>query len=226
MEGSPRGETEPLPILPVSRTVDQGDQTEGTDTTRKTTDITSPAVSNASVPSLQPLVQLRRCDIPTYRATILQEQNNMCCICKDPVSEESGVSLDHQHRTQTEIVGLNGAGLVRGVLCRNCNVFEGKIWNNSKRYGHHHRLPQILRQMADYLERENYPYIHPNEAPRPRCVSKRQYNKMAKRYALESTSKRACPLFSGKRKPSKRLLDAFEHYGISPYVNPAALEMN
>lgn len=208
MEQSPRAETEPLPILPQTE--------EG----ENESDNTIEAVDLSLSTPAPALIQLRQRDIPTYRATILKEQNNTCCICKDHLENETGISLDHQHRTKAEPVGVNGAGLIRGVLCRNCNVFEGKIWNNSKRYGHYDRLPQVLRNMAEYLERENYPYIHPSEAPRPRCVSKRQYNKLAKEYSLSSTSTRPCPPFPGKRKPSKRLLDTFERHGIAPYLKP------
>lgn len=163
-------------------------------------------------------IQLKQSDIAKYRDKIAEEQNGCCAICKEHFEEmsKSGVSLDHQHKTKSEPIGLKGAGLIRGVLCRDCNSLEGKIWNNSKRYNKFAILPQFLRNMADYLEKENYPYIHPNEAPKPKKVSKRQYNKLAKAYALQNELTAKLPEFPGKRKPSKKLLKLFERFNISP----------
>jgi hypothetical protein len=163
-------------------------------------------------------IQLRTVDIPVYRDKIIKDQNGLCAICKEilPISG-GGVSLDHQHKTKSEIIGVNGAGLIRGVLCRDCNVFEGKIWNNSKRYGKFDTLPQFLRAVADYLEKENYPFIHPKEAVQVQKVSKRQYNLLVKAYEKQTTLTAKLPDFPGKRKPSQKLLSLFERFEISPY---------
>lgn len=163
-------------------------------------------------------VQLKASDVPKYRKKILKEQEGLCAICKTCLKNCKGVSLDHQHKTKAEKIGVNGAGLVRGVLCRDCNVFEGKIWNNSKRYGKFDNLPEFLRNLADYLEKENYPYIHPKEKPPIQKVSKRQYNKLVKAYKEQNTLKAKLPEFPGKRKPSKKLLSLFERFKISPYL--------
>lgn len=165
------------------------------------------------------LIQLKVKDIPTYRAKIKKEQKGLCAICECVLPKTGGgVSLDHQHKRKSDEIGLNGGGLIRGVLCRNCNVFEGKIWNNSKRYGKFDNLPQFLRNLADYLEKDNYPYIHPSEAPAIKKVSKRQYNKLAKLYAAQTKLIAKLPPFPEKRKPSKKLLSLFEKFEISPYI--------
>lgn len=192
------------------------------------------------------LIQLKQKDIPKYRDLIIKEQQGLCAICKEilPIDEKNGISLDHQHRTKNEPVGQNGAGLIRGVLCRDCNVFEGKIWNNSKRYGKFKTLPQFLRAVADYLEKENYPYIHPTEEEKPQRVSKRQYNLLIKAHnnktkitdevkktsdeVKKTTDKKPnngkknkkieIPPFPEKRKPSQKLLNLFATYNISPYL--------
>jgi Recombination endonuclease VII len=161
-------------------------------------------------------IQLRQKDIPVYRERIAEEQNFVCAICIGPLV--SGASLDHQHKTKAETIGVNGAGLIRGVLCRDCNVFEGKIWNNSKRFGKFDDLPQFLRNLADYLEKDNYPYIHPREAPQVQKVSKRQYNKLVKAYSDQTALKAKLPPFPGKRKPSQKLLSLFTRFNISPYI--------
>ena len=73
--------------------------------------------------------QLKTSEVKEIREKILKKQDNKCKLCNDPITEESGISLDHQHMTSKETIGEDGAGLVRGVLCRACNVMEGKIWN-------------------------------------------------------------------------------------------------
>lgn len=171
-------------------------------------------------------IQLKTKDIAIYRNMIIKDQKGLCAICKEQLPQDGGgVSLDHQHKTKNEEIGVDGAGLIRGVLCRNCNVFEGKIWNNSKRYGKFKTLPQFLRAVADYLEKENYPYIHPSEAEKPKAISKRQYLKLVKAFELENqkntnqknTKKQQIPDFPNKRKPSKKLLSLFDQFNISPY---------
>ena len=82
--------------------------------------------------------------------------------------------------TSKEIPGENGAGLIRGLLCSNCNVFLGKIENNHKRYCVKD-LIQWLRNCADYLEQPNLPYLHPKESFRLKeKISKSDYNKIVK----------------------------------------------
>lgn len=176
------------------------------------------------------LIQLKQKDIPKYRELIIKEQQGLCAICKEtlPIDEKNGISLDHQHRTKNEPIGQNGAGLIRGVLCRDCNVFEGKIWNNSKRYGKFKTLPQFLRAVADYLEKDNYPYIHPTEQEKPKYISKRQYNLLVKAHNTAHNNlkeiknpknPKEIPPFPEKRKPSQKLLNLFAKYNISPYNN-------
>jgi hypothetical protein len=162
--------------------------------------------------------QLKAKDVKKYRNIIAKEQKGLCAICKTCLENCKGVSLDHQHKTKKETIGVNGAGLIRGVLCRDCNVFEGKIWNNSKRYGKFDNLPEFLRNLADYLEKENYPYIHPSEEPKPQKVSKRQYNKLLKAYKEQKKLTAKLPPFPEKRKPSKKLLSLFDRFDISPYI--------
>ena len=166
-------------------------------------------------------IQLRAKDIPEYRNRLVKEQNGLCAICKEPLnltSKTSGVSLDHQHKTLAETIGVNGAGLIRGVLCRDCNVFEGKIWNNSKRYNKFSNLPEFLRAVADYLEQPNHPWIHPTSAPKPKKVSKRQYNKLCKAYAASHLTAKM-PVYPDKRAISKKLESLFDRFEISPYLD-------
>ena len=172
------------------------------------------------------LTQLKSKDITETRDKILKEQDGLCALCEEPITEKSGVSLDHQHRTISSIIGENGGGLIRGVLCRRCNVFEGKIWNNSKRFGLHSDLPNWLRKLADYLEKENYPLIHPSEEPKDPKVSKRNYNKIKKLYKEEifipkrkNQKKKPMIEYPKSGKLTKGLGELFERFEISPFNN-------
>ncbi len=62
------------------------------------------------------------------------EQGGACAICKGPFSaQKRRPSVDHCH----------ASGRVRSLLCHNCNVA----------LGHARESPDLLRQLADYLER-------------------------------------------------------------------------
>ena len=110
----------------------------------------------------------------------LLESNSKCPLCGNEIKKPV---LDHQHMINSETIGENGAGLVRGVICDQCNAFLGKIENNSKRFGIQN-LPEFLISAAKYLEADNLPYIHPNETKRlkEKCM-KSDYNKFVKFYA-------------------------------------------
>ena len=61
--------------------------------------------------------RLKLSEVVVVRAAILSKrQNGLCAICKCPLTVASSC-LDHDHST----------GIIRGVLCRNCNGMEGKI---------------------------------------------------------------------------------------------------
>jgi hypothetical protein len=59
-------------------------------------------------------------DVPVLRNKLLEEQDGLCLLC---CSEIDSPVLDHNHKN----------GLIRGVLCRLCNTFLGKIENNMVR---------------------------------------------------------------------------------------------
>lgn len=66
---------------------------------------------------------------------LLAEQNGGCAVCGSETSNGRGEHLhvDHDHET----------GVVRGILCHDCNTGLGKFKDN----------PALLRAAADYLER-------------------------------------------------------------------------
>ena len=64
---------------------------------------------------------------------MLVSQNGLCKGCYTHHSQlNRGLFVDHNHAT----------GKVRGLLCMNCNLIARK-----------HATPEILRRLADYMER-------------------------------------------------------------------------
>ncbi len=119
--------------------------------------------------------QLKGSDVPHLRKKLLSKCNGICPICQ--TFNEAPV-LDHSH-----VKKVGGSGLVRGVICRNCNVFLGKMENNCKRYGIQPAdLPTVLRQVALYLERPHLLYRHPSEKPKEPILKVASYNKLRKLY--------------------------------------------
>lgn len=65
-----------------------------------------PRITNAQIPIVK-------------RAILEKRQDWKCAICSEPLTTLTNACLDHDHYT----------GVIRGVLCRNCNGIEGKIKN-------------------------------------------------------------------------------------------------
>lgn len=151
--------------------------------------------------------QLKQKDLAPLREKLHKQQNLTCPVLGLPFNL-SDMVIDHQHRTKAEPIGENGAGLVRGCIQFQANSLEGKIWNAWKRYGLNKmdvELPEFLRNLADYYERDCLPLIHPSEKPKEPKLSKACYNKLVK--AMKGSRKK-CPPFpkSGKlTKPLERL---------------------
>jgi hypothetical protein len=162
------------------------------------------------------LIQLKQSDIPGYRKHILRKyQNGKCAISGVPPKRPV---LDHHHKKR-----IKGTGRVRGVIDSNMNVFLAKIENNASRYGIDQKeLPRILRNIAKYLEKPQYPYIHPSEKPPAKLIKKSSFNKLVK--ALKSSNYRGkLPVFPvaprgkpGKQKLTKALEKLYDRVDIKP----------
>lgn len=151
--------------------------------------------------------QLKQSDIKELRNKLLTEQDGKCLICN--IIVEDNACLDHQHKRK-----LKGSGLIRGVLCRNCNAYLGKLENNSRRYCISLiDLPDILRSIADYLERPHLDYIHPTEKAKEPTLSKRSFNILAKAYS-EKYPKRKPLEYPKSKKLTKNLSVLFEEFNI------------
>lgn len=169
---------------------------------------------------MQHITNLKRSDIPRIRTQILIEQEYRCPLCGNKITENDRITLDHQHKyRKTDINGENGNGMVRGVLCADCNACEGKIYNAMTRF-----LKQPVKEeriewinnLISYYMKEPYPYIHPSEVEKEPCLSKRQFNALNKQYRFKYPKRK--PLeFPKSGKMTKGLYALYEEFGIEPY---------
>lgn len=162
----------------------------------------------------QDFKQLKGTDIKTIKQMILEKQGYRCAICGKEITLENSV-LDHQHKNKkADPNGINGDGLIRGVLCQEDNLSEGKIWNSTSRF-QGARTPQDrinwLRKLIQYYEAGTYPFIHPTEKVPEKSISKRQYNKLKK--VCEKV-----PEYPKSTHLTKRLRELFDKYKINPFL--------
>lgn len=93
-------------------------------------------------------------DIPELRKKLAVIQENKCLICG--VELDKVVScLDHDHKT----------GVIRSVLCANCNGIEGKIFNLARRGKRGSTELEFLTKIFSYWVAWSNPpegaFIHP-----------------------------------------------------------------
>lgn len=101
------------------------------------------------------------------RALLIREQGNLCLVTG---KEMQSPCLDHDHKT----------GLCRGMIENGINRLLPE--RDAVRYGVPlEDLPTVLRQMADYLERESTQYLHVSCAEKPHIVQKASYEKLRKK---------------------------------------------
>ena len=83
--------------------------------------------------------RLTKREADELRRFLIVQQNNTCALCRDTLDGKTAC-LDHDHRT----------GLVRSVLCLNCNGIEGKIFNLCRRAKRKFTEQQFLMQVNHY----------------------------------------------------------------------------
>ena len=162
-------------------------------------------------------IELKQKDIAILREHILQCNKGICPVLKDRIKEGEEV-LDHNHKNKDEEYSKR-RGTIRTVLDRRANILAGKIERDFIRYGLHkeYNLPNILRNIADYLEAEpfsknGYYFIHPKEVNKVK-ITKRAYNRARKEYFLKHPGARKFPEY--RKHPGKKLLCIFKELNIS-----------
>lgn len=155
-------------------------------------------------------------DAPKYRKEFWILQDKKCAILKEEILL-SEATLDHAHGKITDHVGVNGKGLVRAILHRECNGLEGKVWRywNRTSIKNKYKLQDVLRNLADYydmIEQGNLPieqkYIYPSEKPEEpkELFTAAQYKKIKNYYFKVFPRRKKLP------KKTKYLTDDIREY--------------
>jgi len=183
------------------------------------------------------IILMKQSDIKLLRDKLWEQNNGVCPLLNIEISKDKTV-LDHIHKLKNENASEQ-KGTIRNAIDFRANAIEGKITNAYKRYfgadeeKHPIQLSAFLRNLADYLEKGAYMdehgnyYVHPNEKPKPKQLSKRNYNKLKKIYEKEtfnpfnpnmkSRKKKKFPDYPKSKKLTKELKLLFEQYNIQPY---------
>ena len=157
------------------------------------------------------LLQLKSKDVRPLREYIFQKQGNRCFICG--CTDATQMTLDHQHKRKFQDY-LEGAGQIRGTLCRACNSVEGKFINSCKRYKINN--PKLfLKNLLLYYNRGTYNVIHYSEKKQLPKISKKQYNLLQQK--LTSNALKIPPL-NKKRTLTKKLYELFKSHNICPFT--------
>ena len=165
------------------------------------------------------MIQLKSSEIKALKEKWHIDQNYICPLIKQRVELDKSV-LDHLHKLKAEKPSIEtGKGLCRGVLHNSANQFEGKVTSIYKRLGLASliELPDLLRNLADYLENNKYHqgeyYIHPTEKVKEPTLSKNSYNKLVKTI----NGKQKIPNYN--KKLTKALQKLFTKYDVEPKFN-------
>ena len=151
--------------------------------------------------------QLKHSEIKQIRNKLLKIQKNRCPICNNIIYDYEAI-LDHEHKKR-----VGGSGLIRGVLCRSCNIFLGKIENNCRRYGIHIKdLPVSLRRISKYLKQTHKPLRHPSEKKKEPKLQLASYNKLKRLY----DGKAKFPSYPKSGKLTIKLKDLYKKYNLEP----------
>ena len=168
--------------------------------------------------SSEDLIDLKSKDIKVLRLEILKEQNYICPLCKKRITEDDRITLDHQHKyKKSDENGVDGNGLIRGVLCAECNACEGKVFNAISRFLRHPNKQERIKwleNLINYYKQDPYPYIHPTEVKQEPLLSKRNFNKLKKLYNNKYNKDLEFPK---SQKMTKALKPLYEEFNISPY---------
>lgn len=89
-------------------------------------------------------MRLKTSQIPAVKEALLHEQEGRCALCRIKLDRvpTKDICLDHCHVT----------GNIRGILCRNCNGCEGKVFNLARR-AKREATPLIwLQRLVEYMQ--------------------------------------------------------------------------
>ena len=116
------------------------------------------------------LIQIKYKDLPLIKEQLMAQQTYKCPICKvDLLSlQKRDRCVDHEHF---------GEKRIRAVLCRRCNVLEGKLYNSYQR-----STPRLRKSHEDYINvikgLAKYPKLKPTKYIHPLAVRKKRKKKV------------------------------------------------
>ena len=153
------------------------------------------------------LKQITYKELKEIRLKQWNKQKRICPILQQEIEYKDSV-MDHKHKNKSEPIGEDGKGLLRGVLHFQANSWEGKVTNAFKRYGLHKfgvSLSEALLNLSKYISDPPMApeFIHPNERPKLKKLSKRDYNKICKFYFKIYPNRRKLPKYPKSGKTSK-----------------------
>lgn len=99
-------------------------------------------------------VRLTHAQVPPFKVKLLLEQEGRCMLCRTKISAGDDSCLDHDHNN----------GVVRDVLCRNCNGIEGKVFNLATRCKRDATPLWWLSRLVEYWAKHSTPrrnVLHP-----------------------------------------------------------------
>lgn len=100
--------------------------------------------------------KITRAQVRSITLKILKEQGGICPLCNEVIDLKAKDSAICEHAHDT--------GLIRGVVHRSCNKMEGVVYSAVGRWCvgkmDYDLVIPALRRLADYLEKEHYPYIY------------------------------------------------------------------
>lgn len=151
-------------------------------------------------------------EMEDLRKTHHEKQGGICA-ATGIICDYVNCVIDHRHKTKSESLGgPEGLGLIRGVIDRNVNTFEGKIFRAWKRYGLHNKidLPSLLRMLAEYIESPpmfDLKIVHPTERPKAERLSKLEYNRVRKYWFCMYPHRKVLPPYPAKGVKSNKWKD-------------------
>ena len=163
------------------------------------------------------LYYMTQSELKKLREYFAKDNKIFCPILKKEIDLEKSV-VDHQHKLKSEEPDKD-KGQVRALLEFRTNAIAGKIERLYKRYGFHKEdisLPELLRNIADYLENEPIKFkkdnkevylIHPNEVPKRKKVKKRDLNLIKKWWKILKPRSKKEPKFTYESEEFFRLLE-------------------
>ena len=90
--------------------------------------------------------KLKQTQVKAVREDLASKQGNRCGICKTIMTPDMQV-MDHNH----------SSGVLRDVLCRNCNGIEGKIYNLANRAKRVHTVEWYIQRLLAYWDKHSEP---------------------------------------------------------------------